>query len=68
MVTQAQCKTYAADYRRLGRATEISVQRATILVAISRSWTILGSQLGHLADIEAEEKLSRISLGPRKNS
>jgi hypothetical protein len=56
MVTQALCKTYADDYQLLGRAAEISMQRTTILMAISRSWTTLAGQLGRLADIEAEEK------------
>ena len=63
MITQAQCKSYAGDYQRLGRTADISIQRATILLAISRSWTTLAGQLGRLGDIdggreakEAEEK------------
>jgi hypothetical protein len=56
MITQIQCKTYADNYQLLGRATEISMQRATILMAISRSWTILAGQLGRLTAIEDEEK------------
>jgi hypothetical protein len=56
MVTQAQCRSYAEDYRQLGMAADISIQRATILLAISQSWTTLAIQLGQLAIIEAEEK------------
>jgi hypothetical protein len=56
MVTQEQCKTYADDYQLLGRVPEISMQRATILMGISRSWTILAGQLSRLAAIETEEK------------
>ena len=63
MITQAQCKSYADDYQRLGRTADISIQRATILLAISRSWTTLAGQLGRLGDIdggreakESEEK------------
>jgi len=56
MVTQEQCKTYADDYQLLGRVPEISMQRATILMGISRSWTTLAGQLSRLAAIETEEK------------
>jgi hypothetical protein len=57
MITQAHCKTYADDYQLLGRVPEISMQRATALMGISRSWTMLGNQLGRLAAIvEMEEK------------
>ena len=62
MITQAQCEGYADDYQRLGRTADISIQRATILMGISRSWTTLAGQLSRLADIvgretkEAEEK------------
>jgi hypothetical protein len=56
MVTQAQCNTYADYYQLLGRVPEISMRRATILMGISRSWTILAGQLSRLAEIETEEK------------
>jgi hypothetical protein len=56
MITQVQCRSYAENYQQLGRVVEISIQRATILMAISQSWTTLGFQLDRLAAIEAEEK------------
>ena len=56
MITQAQCRTYAEHYQQLGKAVEISHQRATILMVISRSWTTLAGQLDRLAAIEAAEK------------
>jgi len=56
MITQAQCSSYAEHYQQLGRVAEISLQRATILMGISRSWTTLAGQLGRLAAIEVEEK------------
>ncbi len=56
MVTQAQCRSYAEHYRQLGTAADISIQRSTILLAISQSWTTLAIQLGRLAVIELEEK------------
>lgn len=61
MITQAQCKCYAEDYQSLGRAAEISVQRATTLMAISQSWTRLAGQLGRLAAIEAEEEAKPVT-------
>jgi hypothetical protein len=56
VVTRAQCIKYADDYQHLGLAPEISIQRATILMGISRSWAILDGQLARLAAIEMEEK------------
>ena len=37
MVTQAECIGYAKDFEHLRRHPDISMQRATILMAISRS-------------------------------
>jgi hypothetical protein len=54
MVTQVQCRSYAENYRQLGRTAEISIQRATILMAISQSWATLAFQLDRLAAICAQ--------------
>lgn len=56
MITAPQCRTYAMEWQLLGMRTEISVQRATILVAMSRSWTTLANQLERYDAIVKEER------------
>jgi hypothetical protein len=58
MPTAQQCKTYAAEYKRLGMETDISIRRATLLMAISRNWATLANQLDHLTVI-MKRKASR---------
>ena len=58
MVSQTQCRAHAENYKRLAVVPKISIQRATVLMAISRSWITLAGQLDRLAAIEAEEKLN----------
>jgi hypothetical protein len=55
MPTAEQCKTYAAEYQRLGLEIEISIQRATALMGISQSWTTLARQLDRLSVITKNE-------------
>jgi hypothetical protein len=38
MPTTEQCKTYAAEYERLGLEGENSIRRAAALMVISQSW------------------------------
>jgi hypothetical protein len=55
MPTAEQCKTYAAECERLGLEDDISIRRATVLMCISASWTVLADQLDWLSDIVKEE-------------
>jgi hypothetical protein len=55
MPTAEQCKTYAAEYERLGLEGDISIRRAAVLMAISLSWTTLANQLDWLSAIVKEE-------------
>jgi hypothetical protein len=55
MLTSPQCKIYATDCQQLGLATDISMQRATILMAMSRSWTTLANQMLRYDTIIKEE-------------
>jgi hypothetical protein len=59
MPTADQCKIYAAEYRLLGRGTDISAQCSTALKNISPSWTMLANQFDRLADILREEAKSK---------
>jgi hypothetical protein len=56
MVSEAQCRTYAEDYRRLSAVPDISLKRAMALMAVALSWIKLAGELERLADIEAEER------------
>jgi hypothetical protein len=55
MPTVEECKTYAAEYQRLGLEEDISIRRATVLMCISASWTTLAYHLDWLSDIVKEE-------------
>jgi hypothetical protein len=55
MPTADQCKTYAAEYERLGSKGDISVRRAAPLMVISLTWRTLADQLDWLSAIVKEE-------------
>jgi hypothetical protein len=55
MATIEQCRTYAAEYKTLGKDGQISARRTAVLLSISRSWTALAHQLEHLTGIVKEE-------------
>jgi hypothetical protein len=44
MISAEQCRAYSAQCAVLGRASDISAQRATILLAMSRTWVALANQ------------------------
>jgi RecB family exonuclease len=46
MVTEIQCRIYAAECERLGVARDISIQRATALMAMANSWQRLAADTG----------------------
>ena len=55
MLTIQQCRTYAAEYKILGKDRQVSARRSAVLLGISRSWTTLAHQLEHLTAIVKEE-------------
>jgi hypothetical protein len=55
MISTTQCKTYAAECQHLGMVFDISIRRATALLAMSRSWTELASQTEQYDAIRREE-------------
>jgi hypothetical protein len=65
MPTAEECRTYAAEYRRLrDEAADASPARAALLLNISRSWTALANQLDRLTAFLEEE--SKASMGGRR--
>jgi hypothetical protein len=48
MPTIEQCRTYAEEYKVLGKEQQISARRSSVLLGISRSWTALAHQLENL--------------------
>jgi len=48
MLTIEQCRTYAAEYKVLGKEQQISARRSSVFLGISRSWTALAHQLENL--------------------
>jgi hypothetical protein len=55
MVTEIQCRIYAAECEGLGVARDISIQRATALMAMANSWQRLAADTGRYDAIVAEE-------------
>jgi hypothetical protein len=55
MPTPEQCRTYAAECKRLGWKGDNSVRRAAVLMCIAESWTTLANQLDSLSVIMKEE-------------
>jgi hypothetical protein len=55
MPTIEQCRTYAADYKILGKDQHNSARRSSALLSISHSWTALAHQLENLTMIVKDE-------------
>ena len=55
MVTSDQCRTYSNEHKVRGIAADISIQRATAHMGISRSWTLLASEMKRLEAVIDEE-------------
>jgi len=65
MISGQECRTYSADCEMLGRNLAISIQRATILLAMSRSGSALATQTDRYDAIVKEED-NRGRLGWRR--
>jgi hypothetical protein len=59
MITEIQCRIYAAECERLGIARGISIQRATVLMAMAHSWQRLADDRGRYDAILAKEEAAR---------
>jgi hypothetical protein len=55
MMSTTQCKANAAECQHLGMAFNISIPRATALLAMARSWAALASQTERYDAIRKEE-------------
>jgi len=55
MTSAKQCRDFSADYGALAMQANISLQRTTILAAISRSWTTLSLLMERYEAILKEE-------------
>lgn len=56
MLTAERCRTVSSQCRRLAEKLESTKRRATILMAMSRTWNILANQMDRYAVIKKEEK------------
>jgi hypothetical protein len=61
MITEIQCRIYAAECERLGIGRGISTKRATVLMAMAmaHTWNTLAGQKERYAAIVAEEGAPR---------
>lgn len=55
MIGAPQCREASAECMTRGSGADISVQRATILLAMSRNWLALANQMDRLKDVEDQE-------------
>lgn len=55
MLTIDQCKTYAAEYKKMGNDPDISARKSSVLGNISHSLTALANQLDSLYAILRDE-------------
>jgi hypothetical protein len=66
MVTAERCSTHSKECLTIGITPEISVRRATILTAISRTWATLAIQTAQYESIFKEKhKGRRVKPAPR---
>jgi hypothetical protein len=59
MVTAKRCRTASSRCRKLGERVENTKRRATILMAMSRTWNTLANQMDRYEIIKNEENRSR---------
>jgi hypothetical protein len=65
--TVQQCRTYAANYKTLGKDQRISARRSSVLLSISRSWMALAHQFESLAMVvKDEDDASHFERGARR--
>ena len=55
MISAPECRAYSARYEKLAKAADISIQRATALLAIANSWARLADQTESLVLLIREE-------------
>jgi hypothetical protein len=55
MTSAKECLRYAEECQRAGVSQDISMRQATILIAMSRSWSTLARQMDQLAKIDGED-------------
>jgi hypothetical protein len=63
MMSAEECRACSAIWEQRGRALNISIQRATTFLALSRLWTSLAEQKDRLTAIEKEEDEWAASVG-----
>ena len=66
MLTAEACKAQSVNCATLGRADDISQQRATVLLAMARSWNNLAGQTERYQELtkaEHEEELGLSVIG-----
>jgi hypothetical protein len=55
LISAAQCRAYAVECERLGKAAEISIERATALISMAHSWDQLAEDMARYEAIVKAE-------------
>jgi hypothetical protein len=66
MISAQQCRVCSADCAARGQGAGVSIQRATILLAMSRCWTTLANLTDRYDAIVKEE--CTVIRGPREGT
>jgi hypothetical protein len=57
LISAAECRAYAQECERLGRAPDISIHRATALISMAQCWDTLAEDTARYeAIVKAEAK------------
>jgi len=57
LISAAQCRDYTVECERLGKAADISIERATALISMAHSWDQLGEDMAlYEAIVKAEAR------------
>ena len=58
MITAAQCKTYLSECEMLGTKADISIQRATAILAVRRAWVVLAQQVARYDAVRTKKTVA----------
>jgi hypothetical protein len=57
LISAAQCRDYTVECERLGKAADISIERATALISMAHSWDQLAEDMAlYEAIVKAEAR------------
>jgi uncharacterized protein related to proFAR isomerase len=56
MISADECKTRLIDCQTLGTSADISIERATAVMAVCRAWVVLGGAVARYEAVVLKER------------